>query len=73
MFGARLLTAFNFKRAGLCVQGKSAEVHITHCGHGNPENKKKTSGFSKDAKHKCTMQKQTEKASASFRRIASFL
>lgn len=35
-----LLTAFNLKGARLCVQGKSAEVHVAHCSHCNPTSKK---------------------------------
>lgn len=66
MSGSSLLTAFNFKRARLCVEGKSAKIHIAHCSHCNPRNKKTRTRFSEDAKYKCGMLKQTEKASVAF-------
>lgn len=50
-----LLTAFDFKGARLCVQGKSAEVHVAHCSHCNPTNKKTKPKFSEAAKYKCKM------------------
>lgn len=66
--GTRLLTAFNFKRARLGVQGKPAEVHVAHRSHCNPKTKKTKSRFSEAAKYRCNIIKQTEKASASFQR-----